>query len=397
MHGMRPFGALLPKEEALAKLLAAAAPVARVETLPLARAAGRVAADDVRAPFDVPPFARSTMDGYAVRSADAGERSLVGDVFAGATALPTLGAGEAARIATGAPLPPGADAVARVEDTSERDGRVALRAAPRAGQFVESAGADLRRGDAVLRAGDVLTPARLGLLASIGTNEVRVRARPRVAVVSSGDELLRPGDAPHPLRIYDSNSTTLAALCEAQGAEVTRLPSLPDTLDALTHALAGAARGHDCIVVSGGASAGAKDLVVDALAKLGDVLFHGVRVKPGKPLLAARVGSCLVVGLPGNPTSALSNACLFLAPALRQMAGLPPAAPAAADAELAHEVVGEGERFLFLPVKLQDGRATPTFKGSGALTSIAASDGWIGVPEGARLPAGSRVTVHAWW
>lgn len=394
---MRPFGSLLPKEDALAKLLAAAPALARTERVPLERASGRVLAEEVRAPFDVPPFARATMDGYAVRTADQGPRRIVGDVFAGANALPTLRAGEAARIATGAPVPPGADAVVRVEDTSEKDREVTLRVAPRAGQSIEPAGTDLREGDPVARAGEPLTPARLGLLASVGRVDTSVRAKPRVAVMASGDELLKPGQPAEPFRIYDSNSTTLSALCESSGAWVERLPALPDKLDALETSLRYAARLHDCIVVSGGASAGAKDLLIDAVSKLGEVLFHGVRVKPGKPLLAARIGECLVVGLPGNPTSALSNACLFLAPTLRKMAGLPPAQPVSAEAVLATSVDGEGERFLFLPVKLQEGRATPTFKGSGALTSMAASDGWIGVPEGAKLAAGSRVTVHAWW
>lgn len=397
MHGMRPFGALLPKEDALAKLLAAAPVVARTERVPLARAAGRVLAEDVGAPFDVPPFPRATMDGYAVRSADAGVRRVVADIFAGADALPTLGAGEAARIATGAPVPPGADAVVRVEDTSEGPEGVALRVAPRPGLAIEPAGADLRAGETVARAGDRLGPARLGLLASLGRADALVRAKPRVAIMASGDELLQPGQPPQPFRIYDSNSTTLAALCAAQGAHVERLATLPDTLDALEPALRHAARLHDAIVVSGGASAGAKDLLVDAASKLGEVLFHGVRVKPGKPLLAARIGECLLVGLPGNPTSALSNAALFLAPALRRMASLPPAAPLATEATLAIDVRGEGERYLFLPVKLHEGQATPTFKGSGALTSMAASDGWIGVPEGATLPAGTRVRIHAWW
>lgn len=394
---MRPFGSLLPKEDALAKLLAAAPALARTERVPLERASGRVLAEEVRAPFDVPAFARATMDGYAVRTAGQGPRRIVADVFAGANALPTLAAGEAARIATGAPVPPGADAVVRVEDTSEKDGEVTLRVAPRAGQSIEPAGTDLREGDPVARAGELLTPARLGLLASVGRVDASVRAKPRVAVMASGDELLKPGQPAEPFRIYDSNSTTLSALCESSGAWVERLPALPDKLDALETSLRYAARLHDCIVVSGGASAGAKDLLVDAVSKLGEVLFHGVRVKPGKPLLAARIGECLVVGLPGNPTSALSNACLFLAPTLRKMAGLPPAQPVSAEAVLATSVDGEGERFLFLPVKLQEGRATPTFKGSGALTSMAASDGWIGVPEGAKLAAGSRVTVHAWW
>lgn len=394
---MRPFGSLLPKEDALAKLLAAAPVVTRTQTVPLARAAGRVLAEDVRAPFDVPPFARATMDGYALRANDPGPRRVMGDVFAGTTTLPTLGPGEAIRIATGAPVPPGADAVVRVEDTSEKNGVVELRATPRLGQSIEPPGTDLRHGETFAHANDLLTPARLGLLASIGRVDAIVRAKPRVAVIASGDELLQPGQPLQPLRIFDSNSTTLLALCEANGAQVERLPALPDELDALETSLEHTARHHDCIVVSGGASAGAKDLLVDAVSKLGQLLFHGVRVKPGKPLLAARIGASLVVGLPGNPTSALSNACLFLAPALRQMARLPPTPSLATEATLSEDVKGEGERYLFLPVKIAGDLAVPVFKGSGALTSIAASDGWLGVPEGTKLAAGTRVTVHAWW
>ena len=141
---------------------------------------------------------------------------------------------------------------------------------------------------------------------------------------------------------------------------------------------------------------GARDLVVDALRAEGEVIFHGVRVKPGKPLLAGRVGACLVVGLPGNPTSALSNALIFLVPVVRRLAGLPPSESRAVRAALAQEVRGEPDRYQFLPVRLEAGRAIPTFKGSGSLTSMAASDGWIGVPEGATLAAGAPVDVHPW-
>lgn len=400
MHGMRPLRALVPKEEALDRLLAAARRVARVEEAPLAGARGRVAAEAVRAPFAVPPFARSMMDGYAVRASDAsapGARlRVVGDVLAGAAALPPVGAGEAARIATGAPLPPGADSVVRVEDTDEEGGVVALRVAARAGGSVDPPGSDLAQGAAVVSEGEVLTPARLGLLASVGRASVRVLARPRVALLSSGDELLRPGEPLAPGRIYDSNAVTLRALLEGAGADVAPQPALPDKLDALAAALAEAASGHDLVLFSGGASAGAKDLVVDAVRAKGDVLFHGVRVKPGKPLLAGLVGDSLVIGLPGNPTSALSNAALFVAPVVRRMAGLPDEPPQEVVAELAREVEGEPERFLFLPVRLEGGRAIPTFKGSGALTSLAGSDGWLGVPEGARLAAGERVRVRLW-
>lgn len=392
-HGMRPLGALLSKEEALARMLAVAAPIARAERVLLLRAGGRVCAEEVRAPFDVPGFARSTMDGHAVRSEDVGVRRVVGEIFAGAEGR-ALAAGEAVRIATGAPLPAGADAVVRVEDADEHGGAVAFRTAVRARQFVEPAGADLAKGDLVIARGALLTPARIGLLASLGRAMVLVVSKPRVAVAPTGDELLAPGAPAEPGRIYESNSATLATLFEANGADVRVLPVVGDSLDSFGPAFDADV---DLLVFTGGVSAGAKDLVVDALRARGEVIFHGVRVKPGKPLLVGRAGRTVVAGLPGNPTSALSNACLFLVPALRQLAGLPPARPAAAEARLGISVKGEGGRYLFLPVKLAEGVATPTFKGSGALTSIAASDGWVGVPEGAELPVGSPVVVQAWW
>lgn len=388
-HGMRPFGDLLSKEDALARLLAAAPVVARVEELPLAAARGRACAEDVRAPFPVPPFARATMDGYAVRAGEAGPLRVVGDVPAGARDLPTVGPGGCARIATGAPLPPGADAVVRVEDAREDAGGVAVKPA-RPGQFVDPAGSDLAEGAPVASRGEVLTPARLGLLASVGRTAVRALARPRVAVVTTGDELLQPGEPHDPRRVFDANGTTLRALLEEAGAAVVSVAHARDDLAATRAALDADA---DLVVVSGGASVGARDLVADALD---EVLLHGVRVKPGKPLLAGRRGGRLVIGLPGNPTSALSNAALFVAPVVRRMAGLPEAAPNVVEAALASDVRGEPDRFLFLPVRLEDGRAHPTFKGSGALTSLAASDGWVGVPEGASLRAGDRVAVTRW-
>ena len=393
MHGMRPFGALLPKEEALALILDAAAPLARAEHVPLAEARGRVSAEDVRAPHDVPPYARATMDGYAVRAADgSAPRRVTGELFAGARVLPAVDPGGAVRIATGAPVPPGADAVVRVEDADERDGTLTTRVQTRAGAHVDPAGADLLAGALAVAKGARLTPARLGVLASVGRADVRVAARPRVAVVVTGDELLDVG-APHdPHRIHDSNGTTLRALLEDAGALVTTVRAR-DEIDALRSTLRASASACDLVVVTGGASVGARDLVVDALD---ETLVHGVRVKPGKPLLVGRVGGILVVGLPGNPTSALSNAALFVVPALRQMAGLPPEAPRVRQAVLSTRVAGERERYLFLPVRLEGECAHPTFKGSGALTSLSESDGWIGVPEGATLAAGARVRVTLW-
>jgi molybdopterin molybdotransferase len=219
---MRPFASLVSKEDALARILEAAQPLGRAEEVPLAAARGRACAEDVRAPHDVPPYARATMDGYAVRAADGDvPRVLVGEVFAGATKLPEVGRGEAVRIATGAPLPPGADAVVRVEDTREEGGEVFCKTRPAAAGHVDAAGADIKAGALAVARGALLTPARLGVLASVGRATVRVAARPRVAVVVTGDELLGLG-APHdPLRIYDSNGSALRGLFENAGAVVT--------------------------------------------------------------------------------------------------------------------------------------------------------------------------------
>ncbi|MFA5860159.1 MAG: gephyrin-like molybdotransferase Glp [Candidatus Thermoplasmatota archaeon] len=394
---MRPFEELLPREEALRRLLDAARPVGRSESVPLREARGRASAEDVEATVAVPPFARSMMDGYAVRSADgAAPRSVVGEAFAGHGFPGVVHVGEAVRIATGAPLPIGADTVVRVEDAREEGMLVYVSSAPRAGQSTDPAGSDVGLGSPIVTVGTVLTPARLGLLASVGRSTVRVHARPRVAVLPTGDELVAPGAPPRADAIYDSNSTSLAAIFETAGCTVTAHPAVRDDMRAIEGALVEASRANDIVVLSGGASVGSRDLVVDALLKHGEVLLHGVRVKPGKPLLVGRIGDTLIIGLPGNPTSALSNAALFVLPTLRKLAGLPPLSERTVEAELSMGVEGNPRRFLFLPVKLDSGRAIPTFKGSGALTSFSESDGWVGVPEGVNLKSGSRVVVTLW-
>lgn len=398
MHGMRPFGELLPREEALRRLLDAARPLGRTEHVPLREARGRACAEDVRAHVAVPPFARATMDGHAMRAADgAAPRRIVGDAFAGQSYPRVVGAGEAVRIATGAPVPMGSDAVVRVEDTREESGMLHVTLAPRVGQSIDPAGSDISLGSPVVEVGTVLTPARLGLLASVGRSHVLVHARPRVAVLPTGDELVMPGEPARADAIYDSNSTSLAALFEGAGCLVSAYAPLRDDLASHERDLLEAARANDVVVLSGGASVGSRDLVVDALKKHGHVLVHGVRVKPGKPLLAGTLGTALVIGLPGNPTSALSNAALFVLPVLRKLAALPLGGERTVDSELASAVEGDPHRFLFLPVKLEaGGRAHPTFKGSGALTSLSESDGWVGVPEGVSLKAGARVVVTLW-
>ncbi len=251
-------------------------------------------------------------------------------------------------------------------------------------------------GAVVLRAGDLLTPARLGVAASFGLQTVPVRRKPVVALMSSGDELLdaaTDAGAPAPGRIYDANRTMLAAVCEAAGAEVRSLPLIRDTLDAWRAAF-DAAAGADLVVCSGGSSVGEQDFGSDILAERGEVLFHGIAVKPGKPTAFARHGRQLVLAMPGNPTSCLSNAYVLLRPLVRQLAGLPLVRPMTREATLTRVLTSPLERLQFYPVRIDGDQARPVFKGSGDVTSLSDADGYVEVPVGvARIEAGSRVTV----
>lgn len=402
--GMRPFEDVLPFEAAARLVGEATRPVARVETCDLTGAAGRVLAVDLPAPFDVPGFDRAAMDGYAVQQqslAAASETSpvwltLVGRSRPGTGPTTAVTATSCVDTATGAPIPPGADAVVMVEHTHRDGDRVRFTRPVVVGQHISPRGHDVRQGQRVLRAGDVLTPARLGVAASLGHTALTVLARPIVALISSGDELLAPGqDAgrPAPGRIFDANQTMLGAICEEAGAEVWRLPIVRDTREAW-HAALDAAAGADLIVCSGGSSVGEQDLGAEVLAARGEVIFHGIAVKPGKPTGFARLGTQLVLAMPGNPTSCLSNAYVLLRPMLRQLAGRPAAPAAMREATLTRSVRSPADRLQFYPVRLDGDAAHPVFKGSGDVTSLSDADGWIDIPVGvSEIAAGTRVTV----
>lgn len=399
--GMRPLTEIIPLEDARERLAAAVRPVDRVETVRLDEAAGRVLGEDVAAPFDVPGFARAAMDGYAVRAADLEgatadapvRLTLTGESRPGALPDVVCAPGSCVAIATGAPLPEGADAVVMVERTRRAGATVEFLTASSPGQHVSPRGHDVAAGATVLRRGTLLTPGRVGLLATLGLAQARVIARPVVAIVSSGDELLEPGDAPAPGRIYDANRFTLDAVCRAHGATTLLLPPVADDLPAW-HAALERAAGADLLVSSGGSSAGERDLLVDVVAARGEVLFHGIAVKPGKPTLGGRIGHQLVLGMPGNPTSCLSNAYVLLIPLLRALAGLPPHVPDTRSATLTRSVTSPASRLQFYQVRLEDGRAEPVFKGSGDITSLADADGYIEVPVGVeRIDEGTEVTV----
>jgi molybdenum cofactor synthesis domain-containing protein len=344
------------------------------------------------------------MDGYAVRSGDLDTATaaspvwltLVGRSRPGGISPVAVSEGMCVDIATGAPLPEGADAVVMVERTHRDDDRVRFSQRVAAREHVSSRGHDVQAGAVVLRAGQVLTPARLGVAASFGFRSMTVLRKPVVAVISSGDELLdgaTEAGVPAPGKIYDANRVMLSAVCAASGAEVRMLPLVRDTLDHWRNAF-DAATHADLILCSGGTSVGEQDFGSDILAERGEMLFHGIAVKPGKPTALARIGSQLVLAMPGNPTSCLSNAYVLLRPLVRRLAGLPPLVPLTVEAVLARDVTSPADRLQFHPVRVDGDRAMPVFKGSGDVTSLSDADGYIEVPVGVtQLAVGSRVVV----
>ena len=385
---MRPLRSTISITRAVSLALDAAEPIRRTERVGLDDAAGRVLASRVAAPADVPPFARAAMDGYAVRAADTAAAAreaprplrCVGTVFTGMVSPRAVRPGECIEIATGAPLPAGADAVVMVEET-ERDpgGTVRFFSPVRPHQNVSPRASDLAAGETVADAGEHVTPARLGALAAAGQAEVDVYARPAVAILSTGNEVVEVGRPLQAAEIYDVNRHTLTAVVRMHGGDARVLPRAPDTLEALTASLEAAA-GSDLIVFSGGSSVGDRDLLLDAVAAAGEVIFHGIAVKPGKPTLLGRVRGRPLLGMPGNPTSCLSNAYLLLAPMLRRMGRLPAYRPQTLRVPLGRRIASAAGRHQFYTVRVSDGTAIPAFKSSGDITSMSRADGYIEIP-----------------
>src|SRR5215831_15748199 len=334
------------------------------------------------------PFDRAAMDGYAVRAEDtfgAGRHDprtlrVAGKSQTGQMPQARVGPGEAIEIATGAPLPDGADAVVMVEETERgnaSDIRVFTPVYPR--QNVGRRGSDIAAGSIVVQTGDVLTPSRVGALAAIGALEIEVYAKPRIALISTGDEVVDPGKPLKPGQIYDVNRSTLLALVAAHGGMPVCTPPKADTLDVLSAAIDDVLD-EDVIVLSGGSSVGERDLTIDLLQARGEIVFHGVAVKPGKPTVFGRVNGKPVLGMPGNPASCLSNGYLLLVPMIRKMARLPEHQPRTVRVPLARRVVSTTGRHQFYTVRIVDASAVPAFKGSGDITSMAHADGYIEIP-----------------
>jgi molybdopterin molybdotransferase len=399
---MRPIRHTISLAEARAQLDAAMVPIARTERVPLADASSRIVAGDVLAPRDVPPFARAGMDGYAVVAADTfgasrsnPKRLLCTEtVYTGEMPTVVVSNGYCAEIATGAPLPGGADAVVMVEETErDEDGGVQIFSPVHPAQHIGPQGADLKAGQVVVARGELLNPSRIGALAAIGGTEVDVYARPRVAILSTGNEIVEPGRPLGPGQIYDVNRFTLSAIVAAHGGLPVPYRTAHDTLEDLLVALDGCLQ-EDIVVFSGGSSVGERDLILDAIKASGEVIFHGIAVKPGKPTAFGRIAGTPIFGMPGYPTSCLSNGYALLVPFLRQVARLPPHRPTIVRVPLASRVVSTTGRYQFFTVRLEHDTAVPAFKASGDITSMSRADGYIEIPADVDIvDAGELVDV----
>ena len=400
---MRPFRETIPIDEALRIVDDTARPIERTARVALAAANGRVLAAGIAADRDVPPFDRAAMDGYAVVAADtagAGREHparlrCVATVHTGQVSTRAIGAGECIQIATGAPIPDGADAVVMVEQTDRRGDDVDVFTAVHARQHIGRRGADIATGQTVLRPGDLLTPSRVGSIAALGIAEVEVYDRPLVGIVSTGDEIVEPGRPLAAGQIYDINRFTLGAVIAEHGGVAAAHPITGDSIVALGAAVdAIIAQGTDILVFSGGSSVGERDLTRDVLRQKGDMAFHGIAVKPGKPTAFGRIGSTPVLGMPGYPTSCLSNAYLLLVPLLRRLAHLPPHRPRTVSVPAAHRFASVGGRHQFYSVRVVDGAAVGAFKASGDITSMSQADGYIEIPMGVdAVEEGEQVDV----
>ena len=392
---------LKPLEQALAELLGFAVALDGVESVSTFEADGRVLAQDLLSALQVPPQDNSSMDGYAVRCADLSPAqnllSVTQRIAAGSsgTALAPL---SAARIFTGAPIPVGADAVVMQEDCDVVDGtQVRIKALPVPGQWIRRAGEDIERGAVVLPKGARLTPAALGLAASIGMDVLPLARRPRVALFSTGDELVMPGqvapEAMKPGTIYNSNRFFLRTLLSRHGCQVSDLGIVPDRLDATQQALRSAAQDHDLILTSGGVSVGEEDHVKPAVQALGALDLWQIAIKPGKPFAYGRVQNAHFIGLPGNPVSSFITFLLLVRPFLLKLQGVAELAPAsiALPAHFTWARADKRREFLRVRRNLAGGLDLFANQSSGVLTSAVWADGLLDNPPGQTIAHGDLV------
>jgi molybdenum cofactor synthesis domain-containing protein len=398
---MKPIKETIPLEEARQLIADACRPIERTERVRLVDANGRAAAAAIISTQDVPPFSRAGMDGYAVRAEDTFGASryeprtlrVIEKVYTGNVPARAVEPGTAIEIATGAPMPQGADAIVMVEETEKAGDDVRIQTPVYPRQNVGRQGADITVGQTVLSSGDVFNPSRIGALAALGIADVEVYQKPTVAILSTGNEIVDPGQELKPGQIYDINKFTLSTIIAEHGGIPMPFATAQDTVDALERAI-DAAAACDVVVFSGGSSVGERDLILDVIGRKGEIVFHGIAVKPGKPTVFGTINGKPMFGMPGYPTSCLSNAYMLLVPALREMARLKPRHIATVTVPLGQRIVSTTGRHQFYTVRIVDGQAMPAFKASGDITSMSQADGYIEIPAQTDIvEKGETVTV----
>ncbi|MBO3800165.1 MAG: molybdenum cofactor biosynthesis protein [Candidatus Brockarchaeota archaeon] len=385
---MKTFRLLVSLEEALQLIYNRIRQVEAVEEVDLDEAVRRVSAESVKASFNVPLFDRSAMDGYCVRAEDVYSANqfnpvrlkVIGSVGVDEEPKITIRSGECVQVATGSIIPEGGNAVVMYEHTERVEDEILVYKPVYPGENISKKGSDIPEGKEVVKDGDYLNASKIGVLAALGICRVKVYKKPSVLIIPTGNELAKVGERKSPTQVYDINSHTLAAIVKENGGIPVIHDIVPDDEREIEKALEKGSE-KDLIVITGGSSIGTRDIIYDVLNKRGEVLFHGVQVKPGKPTIGAVFNGKIVLAMPGHPTSCLSNAYLFLRPVLRKLARLPEINPRVIRARLCRRVVATLGRRFFLTVKLRNGEVDPVFKESSAITSMAEADGYVVIPE----------------
>ncbi len=401
MSSMKPFKKLISRKDAIAIILKTVSKIKRKEKISIENVSRRILAENIIAKLNVPPFNRSAMDGYAVKAEDTFGASgfnpiklkLVGVQHAGEQWSGEIKHDECVQVATGSPVPGGSNSVVMVEYTKLDGSFVEILKPVYPKANISPEGEDLKEGDLVLESGEVLSPAKIGVLAALNIQIVTVLEKPKVGVYSTGTEIIPLGTDLEPSQIYDVNSYTMASVISSMGCIPIRHEIVGDEREAIEAAIKQASK-YDLGVFSGGSSVGVRDLFAEVIEDLGEIFFHGVQVKPGKPTLFGEVNSSPIFGMPGYPTSCLSNSYIFLAPALKKIAGLPNIPPIQVKAKMGQRFVSSSGREQFLTVKIEHNTAIPVFKKSGDITSMASADGYIILPVNLDvIEEGEEVTV----
>jgi len=374
----------------------------KIEEVELKDAYGRILARDVKSPIDLPPFNRASRDGYAVKAEDTFKASednpkileCIETIEAGSIPRKKIERGCCSRISTGAPVPEGADAIIMVEYTEEKGNKILIYKSAYPNQHIALRGSDISKNDTISKKGALLSPEKIGALSAAGISKVPVIAKLKVGILSTGNELIKPSDKWSPGKIFDSNSHSIAAAVKNCGCEPKILGIVKDDYMKLYNAIQSTIKKCDILITSGGTSAGAGDILRDIIDNMGEVIIHGISIKPGKPTLIGKVDDKLVFGLPGFPVSALIIFNVLLRPYLMEFSGKSSEHKHMMDLPLAQRLHSSKGRVHYALVKIRDEKAHPILKDSGAITSLADADGYIKIPKNVEiLEEGSIVKV----